>query len=107
MQTGILIHPKYNKLYKITPNSDYNKLLLTTLTEEFDLGNGIKMIIPKIYNDNHGFALDCFKYKLLFSKAIFIGNNEEELRALLMQIYWLGHNPELKHKETKRIAMFQ
>ena len=62
------------------------------------------MHIPKYYTDNHGFALDSYKTKLLFSKAIFTAENEDVLKALQLETFWLGYDPEIKKKETVRIA---
>jgi len=107
MKAGIVIHPKFRRMYKLDNNSDYTALLGSKMLEEFDLPDGIKLILPKFYNDNNGFAIKDFNKKLIFSKAIFLGESEEQLRALQLKLFWLGHNPELKTLETKRIAIYQ
>lgn len=102
-----IIHPKYQKSYKIENNSDFSKMLSSNYLDEFEVKPGIKMIVPKYYNDNHGFALDSFKDKLLFSKAIFVGESEQALKALLLEIYWIGYSLDIKNKEIKRLTFIE
>ena len=103
---AIQIHPKYQKTYKISVSDDYNKLLGSSFLDTYLVKPGVTMVIPKIYNDNHGFALGSFKEKLIFSKAIFIADSEEKLKTLQLEIFWLGNNLTIKQQETKRIAFF-
>lgn len=104
MMNTHIIHPKYQKSYRIDNTSDYTKMLGSNHLDEFEVKPGVKMVVPKYYNDNNGFALGCFKDKLLFSKAIFVCESDDLLKSLLLDVYWVGFDADLKNREIKRLA---